>query len=291
MITLRDAALLFDANERSILYWAKKNNITVTKVGDSWMVDDVAISKLFAHNIRWGNKYIEEEIRVREEALTNALLLIDDLIYLFKSVNHIAPIFRLIIHEMSQLIPDEEKKTIFLEVISGKSISEVAENLGISFTQASHLYESAISIIRKHKDFLSNHLTILADQETEINKLKIQNNNLKQHIKIIRTVIEQNRSKDTTEMTEDIPLPVVKLLSSNFAKDLKFDTRITNCMRSLYIDTVEDLLRYIKDNGGIQSIFEARNFGQKSFERLVLELEKLGIIDSDGNSDLLKYII
>lgn len=92
-------------------------------------------------------------------------------------------------------------------------------------------------------------------------------------------------------MTEDIPLPVVKLLSSNFAKDLKFDTRITNCMRSLYIDTVEDLLRYIKDNGGIQSIFEARNFGQKSFERLVLELEKLGIIDSDGNSDLLKYII
>lgn len=77
-----------------------KNNITVTKIGESWMVDDVAISKLFAHSIRWGKEYIEEEISIREEALTNAILQIDDLIYLFKSVKRIAPIFHLIIQEV-----------------------------------------------------------------------------------------------------------------------------------------------------------------------------------------------
>ena len=38
MITLCDAALLFDANKHTILYWAKQNNITLTKVGESWMV-------------------------------------------------------------------------------------------------------------------------------------------------------------------------------------------------------------------------------------------------------------
>lgn len=113
MITLRDAALLYDASERTILYWAKQYNIAVTRIGESWLVDDVAISKLFAHNIRWGNEYFKEEINIREEALTKAILQIDDLIYLFKSVKKIAPIFHLIIQEMSQLIPHKQKKVVF----------------------------------------------------------------------------------------------------------------------------------------------------------------------------------
>lgn len=295
MITLRDAALLFGANERTILYWAKQNNITLTKIGESWMVDDVAISKLFAHNIRWGKEYMKEEINIREEALTNAILQIDDLIYLFKSVKRIAPIFHLIIQEMSQLIPHEQKKAVFLEVISGKRISEVAQNYGISFARACYLYESALTMIRSHQGFLSNHLRILADKEHEITKLQIQNNNLKQHIKTIHTVLEKERIKEDneqlTEMAEEnIPWTTVKLLSMNLLTELNLDTRIINCMKVLDIVTVEDLLRFIKSGGGMKSLFMARNFGAKSCKTLTLELEKLGIFDSEGNSILFKYI-
>lgn len=253
MITLRDAALLFDANERTILYWAKQNNITLTKVGESWMVDDVAISKLFAHNIRWGKEYMEEEISIREEALTNAILQIDDLIYLFKSVKRIAPIFRLIIQEMSQLIPNEQKRTVFMEVLSGKGISEVAKNSGLSFTRTCYLYESALAIVRSHQGFFSNHLTILADKETEINRLKIQNNNLKQHIKAIHTVLEKERVKGNNEeltgmAEENIPWTIVKLLSMNLLTELNLDTRTINCMKVLDIVTVIffDLLKIVE---------------------------------------------
>lgn len=295
MITLRDAALLFDANERTILYWAKQNNITLTKVGESWMVDDVAISKLFTHNIRWGNEYMEKEISIREEALTNAILQIDDLIYLFKSVKRIAPIFRLIIQEMSQLIPNEQKRTVFMEVLSGKGISEVAKNSGLSFTRTCYLYESALAIVRSHQGFFSNHLTILADKETEINRLKIQNNNLKQHIKAIHTVLEKERVKGNNEeltgmAEENIPWTIVKLLSMNLLTELNLDTRTINCMKVLDIVTVEDFLRFIKNSGGLKSLFMARNFGEKSCKILVHELEKLGVIDSEGNSNLFKYI-
>ena len=295
MITLRDAALLFGANERTILYWAKQNNITLTKVGESWMVDDVAISKLFAHNIRWGKEYMKEEISIREEALTNAILQIDDLIYLFKSVKRIAPIFRLIIQEMSQLIPHEQKKAVFLEVISGTGISEVAKNHGISFARACYLYESSLTIIRSHQGFFSNYLNILADKETQINRLQIQNNNLKQHITTIHAVLEKERIKDTNEQLtgmaeENIPWTVVKLLSLNLLTELNLDTRNINCLRVLDIVTVEDLLRFIKKGGGLNSLFMVRNFGVKSCKALVHELENIGIFDSEGNSGLFKYI-
>lgn len=295
MITLRDAALLYNANERTILYWAKQNNITLTRVGESWMVDDTAISKLFAHNIRWGDKYMEEELRIREEELTKAILQIDDLIYLFKSVKKIVPFFRLIIQEMGQLIPHEQKKAIFLEVVSGKGISEVAQNLGISFARACYFYESALAIIRSHQGFFNNYLNILADKELEINKLQIQNNNLKQHIEMIHTVLEQERvKKDNDQLTEmaeeNIPLRIVKLLSLNLLAELDLDTRTINCMKVLDIVTVEDLLRFIKSRGGLKSLYLARNFGVKSCKTLVLKLEALGVMDSEGNSCLFKYI-
>ena len=196
---------------------------------------------------------------------------------------------------MSQLIPHEQKKAVFLEVISGKRISEVAQNYGISFARACYLYESALTMIRSHQGFLSNHLRILADKEHEITKLQIQNNNLKQHIKTIHTVLEKERIKEDneqlTEMAEEnIPWTTVKLLSKNLLTELNLDTRLINCMKVLDIVTVEDLLRFIKSGGGMKSLFMARNFGAKSCKTLTLELEKLGIFDSEGNSILFKYI-
>lgn len=295
MITLRDAALLYNASERTILYWAKQYNITVTRVGESWLVDDVAISKLFAHNIRWGNEYFKEEINIREEALTKAILQIDDLIYLFKSVKRIAPIFHLIIQEMSQLIPHEQKKAVFLEVISGTRISKVAQNHGISFARACYLYESALTIISSHQGFFSNYLNILADKELEINSLQIQNRNLRQHINMIHTILEKETGENGNGqlagiVEEHIPQAIVKILSLNLLTELSLDTRTINCMKVLDIVTVEDLLRFIKQGGGLNSLYMARNFGVKSCEALVHKLEKLGVIDSEGNSSLFKYI-
>lgn len=293
MITLREAALLYDTNERNILHWAKKNNITVTRYGESWMVDDIAISKLFAHNIRWGNEYLEEELKVREEVMSNALLQIDDLIYLFKSVKEIAPFLRLLIDEMAMLIPNEQKRAIFTEVVSGKGISTVAKNHGISFDKACYLYNSALSIIKNHIGFLTNYRDILAEKELEIKKLSILVTNQKNHINTLHTFMDKQQliSYDwiTNIVEEHIPRRIVCLLAINVHTGLQLDTRILNCLRGLEINTVEDLVRFIR-NEGLNKFLSCRNLGMKSLKILKAELLKHGIINKDGNSELFAYI-
>lgn len=293
MITLREAALLYDTNERNILNWANKHKITVTRYGQSWMVDDVAISKLFAHNIRWGNEYLEEELKVREEVMSKALLQIDDLIYLFKSVKEITPFLRLLINEMAMLIPHEQKRAIFTEVVSGKGISIVAENHDISFDKACYLYNSALEIIKSHLGFLTNYRCILAEKELEIQKLSILVTNQKNRINTLHTFMDKQQliSYDwiTNVAEEHIPRRIVRLLTTNVHTGLQLDTRILNCLRVLEINTVEDLVRFIR-NEGFSKFLNCRNLGKKSFKILKAELIKQGIINKDGNSELFTYI-
>lgn len=112
---------------------------------------------------------------------------------------------------------------------------------------------------------------------------------------MIHTILEkemgENGNRQLAGMVEEhIPLAIVKILSLNLLTELSLDTRTINCMKVLDIVTVEDLLRFIKQGGGLNSLYMARNFGVKSCEALVHKLEKLGVIDSEGNSSLFKYI-
>ncbi|WP_147399803.1 DNA-directed RNA polymerase subunit alpha C-terminal domain-containing protein [Bacteroides fragilis] len=184
-----------------------------------------------------------------------------------------------------------------MEILSGKDLYEVAEEHQISLDKVCQLYESAIRIINRNQEFFRSYRTKLAGLELEVRKLQIQNRNQKEHIKTLHTVFDKTRflyklDKYVTleQADEDIPWLTVKLLSLNLLTELNLETRIKNCLRTLGIITVEDLLRYIKRGGGMRCLSGSRNFGAKSCKTLILELEKIGVMDSDGDSQLFKYI-
>lgn len=289
MITLSNAALLYNVNEQTILQWVEQYDIILAKEDDRWMLDDEAISKLFAQNIRWDSK-------VREREPAKAHQQIDDQIYRYKSFLKVDSFLCLLINELAMLIPNEEGRAVFVEVLSGEDLSEVAERREISFNKARHLYESALKIIDRNKGFLRNYRTKLANVELEARKLQIQDKNLREHINTLHAVLDDSRYVYKTnrrimeQAEENIPWVTVRLLSLNLLTDVNLETRVANCLKKLGLVTVEDLLRYIKRGGGLKCLAKYRNFGTRSCEMLILELEKIGVMDSDGNSKLLKYI-
>lgn len=297
MIALSDAALLYNIDEKNILHWAEQNNVALTRSGDTWLMDDDAVSKLLLENPCMSSKLTEEDIHAGEKEFAEILMQMNKQPYWSKSLKKTDSFLYYMICEMGMLIPDEEKRDVFMEIMSGKDISEVAKKYKISFDRASQLYESAIRIINRNQGFLKNYRAKLANVEWEVRKLQIQNRNQKEHINTLHAVFEKTRFMykldkhiALEETEEDIPWVTVRLLSLNLLTDLNLETRITNCLKALGIITVEDLLRYIKRRGGMRCLSTSRNFGEKSCKTLILELEKIGVMSPDGNSQLFKYI-
>lgn len=294
MIPLNYLATIFQKDEEDVLRWIKYNKVTASRIGNSWMVDETSFYHVIRLNQKLSeyDKYLEEEVRIREEEITNILLQLDDLIYLLKSINKISPILRLLIDEMASLLPAGLNRNIFTDVTSGIGISKCAEAYNLSLSQTCSLYNSTLKIITHKLGFMTEYRDILAREKLRVRRLEIINRNQEEKIKALSDALErittgtidnENQSKNL------IPLDAIRLLSLNLATDLDLDVRCVNSMHALGLRTVEDLLRYIK-NGGLQRTLEARNFGKNSLRRLRYKLIKAGIIDQNEQSYLFEYL-
>lgn len=121
-----------------------------------------------ADDTRYKIKWFEERIRRRKKQLRhkqNILYLAtrkyerdmlelledrDDLLFIFKSLKKVSPIFELIIQEMSKQITDETCKEIFSLVTQGDSLRNIAATKGLSYKKVCQHYEAAIKILTKH---------------------------------------------------------------------------------------------------------------------------------------------
>lgn len=297
MITIKEAARLYETKQRNVLYWIKQHKITYSKIGNTYFVDEIELGKIIARNIRWSHyaDYLEEETRIREDALTNALMQIDDLIFLFKSVKKVSPLLLLLIDEMTSLISHENRKTIFIGVLSGKSISAIAQECGIPFDKACYLYNSALKELKSKAGFLRTYRKNLLESKLATRKLEIENQNLKEYINKVNYFFDNQKKNDNTSLQvypvamNNIPWECVRVLSLNVMTTFDLDERVINGLRGLGIVTIEDLIRFIR-NKGFNSFGECRNIGKKSLNILKDVLMKNGIIDESGYSYLFKYI-
>lgn len=294
MIPLNYLAAIFQKEKEDVLKWIRQNKITASKIGNSWMVDEASFYHVIRLNLKLSgyDKYLEEEVKIREEEITNILVLLDDLIYLLKSINKISPLLRLLIREMASLLPTGLPRSIFIDVTSGIGISKCVETYGLSFSEACHLYNSAIKSISHKLGFITEYRNILAQEKLNIRRLEIINRNQEEKIRILSDELE----RVTLETVEDegqskllIPVAAIRTLSLNLATNLDLDTRCVNSLASLGIRTVEDLLRYIRYDG-LSRLRTARNFGESSLRRLRYKLTKAGIIDDNEQSYLFEYL-
>lgn len=258
------------------------------------MIDETGLGRFIELNARIShyNEYLEEIVRIKKEELTNIVLQIDDLIYLFKSRNKLTPLLRVLINEMALLIPNEKKRNIFIDVSSNMNLSEASVKYCLTYDQLCYQYDSALKMIIKKSGFFTGYRTKMAEQQIYLRRLEIQNKNQKNEIERLYNLLNDIHYDEIVAMREPdqfIPYPVIKVLSMRFDTDFKLDTRTLNSLRGLEITNVEEMLRYI--NGyGLKRLMNARCFGMYSMDNLKKELVKAGIIDENGNSAFFKYL-
>lgn len=294
MIPLREAAILYCTNERNIRNWAKKHQITTSKIGGTWMVDEESLAKIIQLNTQLSNfdDYLEKEVRLRQIEVSNIISKLDDFIFTTKSTNKLSPIFIFIVHEVASLINNPLEKDIFIEITFNKRLLDVAKKNNISVDKVCALYEATLKKINKKTGFLSKYRTTLAEKEMSIRKLEFEVNRLNRLIENLPARPKESK-KDTKnhEEKERIPIPeeYLVLLTQNIESGFDFDTRVKNCLKDAGIRTLEDLLHFGK-NAGFNRLLCIKGFGNTSLKLLRKRLKELEIIDENGNSHLYKYL-
>ena len=80
------------------------------------------------------------------------------------------------------------------------------------------------------------------------------------------------------------------LLDKPLTVPFELDRRTVNALRGNDIETLEDLMKYVIEHKGLDKLKTLHNMGEVSFKRLESELLKKGILDIDGNCELLRYV-
>lgn len=289
MISLSYLAKLFQQDENDFFHRLKSNNVPISIVKSTLMVDE----RCLLHNLLSDyDEYLKEEKRIREEEINTILEELDDLAFLLKSFKKMSPTLRLLIKEMSLHIPAGLKRTIFIETTRGTHLSVVAKEHGLTFSQACKYFSSAMKYLKQKVGFTKEFRSIIAEKNLEIRKLQIVNRNQENKINYLTDALKSTITKtDDKEKSSEtlIPLNAVQMLSVRLS-DLDLDTRCINCMSAMNIRTVEDLLRYIKLSSFKILVKNAKNFGNKSRIRLKQKLMEKGILDENEQSALFEYL-
>lgn len=293
MIPLHYLAAIFQKDEKDILRWIKQYKITSSKIGNTWLIDEASFCRVIRLKMRLSqyDEYLAKEVEIRKDEISEILLQLDDLIYLFRSLKKISPLLRLLIEEMASLISNELKRNIFTDVTSGMNISKVAQKYNLTLEKACSIYNASLACVEKKMGFVYEYRNTLAASKLKIRRLEIECKNQKTEIDRLLYIIDRATFdfSDSSHSPVFIPASAINLLSLSLTYDLDLDIRIINCLRALDMETVEDLLRFVKEHG-FNRLLSYRNFGRESLSSLKMKLIQSGIIDENESSDLFDYI-
>ncbi len=292
-ITLNEASREFSIPKHEILRLIEKREITASKNENLWLVskDDLASYLDTSEDIP------DKACDIRDFVLPDSLVTVDlsDLKFIMKSYLQMTALFRMIIHEMAMLIPDPKKRDVFVDISSGKSFKEVAEKYDLPNIKARYLYSASLKIIEKKADFLQHYREEKATLINYNRKLEIERKNLLRSNTELSEKLEK-LSGPTIDLIEKpelamsfIPVEVVKVLSQKIEETFHFSKRTTNCFNSAGIITLEDLLRFTKENG-FEKLLNIRNFGISCLNEVTARLIAKKIITRKQKCQYYKYL-
>lgn len=295
MISIQQAALLYCIDVRTIKNWARKHQITISKIGNTWMIDELNLKRIIELNAEISNYdiYLEKIVEIKKKELASVILQIDDLLYLFKSINKIAPVFRILVREIAFLIPEGKLRSIFIDVTMKNKLSEIAEKYCISYERLRLLYETGLRCVDKKSKFLLNYRKVLADKEFKIRKLETEARRRDCEIQRLSAIFKRINYEGVLTNQEiintPIPYEIFERLSIRLEEKIDLDTRTFHCLKRLNFETVEDVLRYIKDKG-VKNLRDSGCIGAKSLEKLKAGLIQIEVIDENWDSVLFQYL-
>ena len=287
MIPLEQAAENYGVCVQTIRNWVNKQVITFSYIGNKLMIDEESLAQCIELRARIShcNEQLEEYARIKEKEVAYAIQGIEDFLFLIRSIKKVSPLFRFIVTEISLLIDDGFKREIFLEAMLSKNLSEVATNYNLSVKKVQSIYNETLDSLLAKSGFLINYHKMMLEKNREIRRLNLLNRNMKE---TLDRVLEQDPNLFCIKPLEYIPNEYVDILSREL-RDMNLDIRIFNCLHILELRTVEDLLRYVKQNG-FERLKSVRNFGDKSLAELKRVLIDNQIINANGDSFLFGFI-
>lgn len=284
-ILLKTAAKKYGTNEKNVLNWAKTRKITACRIGETWVIDDNSIRNYIDLNKKISDYdiYLKKIVAEKLEDINNTVAEMDDCIYILKSKKKINPYLRPLIEEMAALIPNEEKRSIFIEISNGNYPANLAKEKNIPYDKICYHYNQALRMLAKKTGFLNTYRDTLAALKFKVRELEITNQIQDKELKKLYSILPYPKPTP-----EKLTPEIVKILST-FLCDFDFDTRALSCFRWFNFETVEDLLRFTKA-GGFRQLTCYRSFGKKSLVLLKAVLIENNIIDIDEKSYLYPFV-
>lgn len=291
LVPVHQLAQEYKTDARNIINWAKSGKITASRIGTVWMIDEPSLKRYLSYHTKKANqkKYLEEELQEKQEEINEMIAKFDDFLFSMRSLNNITPLFRIIIHEMSLLLPEERMQEAFVTISTGGSIYEAATKYGVSYDRMCTLYRKFQRMIIQKMGFIKSYRERLAELEYKVRELTLLNENKRAEIiRLSHREISDDRLQELYDKNGSIPQSVLDMLCMSLEKDVQIETRAVNALKNIDVETVEQLYRYVSTYG-FNRLLELNGFGSTSLRRLKYALRKKGLLDHKDESPLFDY--
>ena len=281
----------YDTDIRNIINWAKDGKITASRIGTVWMIDEPSLKRYLSTHVKKAKqkKYMEQQIQEKEEEISDLIAHLDDFLFSLRSLNHISPLFKIIINEMSLLLPEEKAQEAFVCISTGGDIYKAAQKYGVSYDRMCFLYRKFLRMIVAKSGFLKEYRTRLSELEYKVRELSLLND--KREMKIIRLTkkdISEEQLHDLYGEFGDLSSTVLDLYNMSLATDVEIETRAANVLKANDIETVEQLYKYVA-MFGFKKLLNFDNMGATTLRRLKYALRKKGLLDNKDQSPLIDF--
>lgn len=293
LVTIEEAARATDFPPEEIAYWVKSKKIKSVLVKDRGRLVDLDNLRDFISHIEClgiHKLYLQLIVKEKKEEADEIIAQLDDYIFQLKSLKKISPLLKRIVAELSIFIHNKRDKVIFTEITAGTRILDIAKRFCLSYDNVCHRYKDIVEQLEKETGFLADYRKTIVYQEQEIDRLRFQNRNLEHELrtlfeKALRSGLRLEPPQSLTEIPSDAAKRICKPITN-----LTLSPYIRKCLSTLEIETIEDLLRYMRKKG-LNSLLETPGFGELGLEQLKFQLEKHKIMNRNGHSELFQYII
>lgn len=174
-ITLKSASLRYGVSSETVLEWIKDNRITGSCIEDLWLVDNDSISHyLEIHKtLDSQQQYLDKQLAERREEIDLLIAHYDDSAFILKSLLTLTPLFHYMAAELATLIPEDDKRDLFLSVVNGESLEEIALRRFTTYDKTVCEFAGIIKSLAKHRDFIK-----LYPEKSDTETLRLLKTNL-----------------------------------------------------------------------------------------------------------------
>ena len=275
-IGIEEAAEKYQVSSKRINEWCEKHEIISSKVDCCTMIHEDSLRKALEWNKKMSLCEYEFKCRLNKIMVEN-----EEQLYVLKSLKELTPFIRLMIEELAGLIKNENRRRLFLYVVTKGSTREYANENDIDGCAVRREFESVLREIKSHAGFLKTYKedTVRLKSILRLYEKKYGKELLDEDVKTVGEM-EKSALEEKRKAIELLQTPL---------RDFNWSPRVENVFCRYNIITLHDLLQ-ITLTYGIGRLSKLSQMGPMTLNQVIQKLQTLNILDDENNSYLYKYL-